>query len=59
MRKTIFSYKAICIREGAIKRTIIRINLLSTKPTKRIRATAAIEGAVLRAVLEVILQGVF
>jgi hypothetical protein len=38
---------------------MIYINLLSTRLTEYIRAAAAIKGAVLRAVLEVILQGVF
>jgi hypothetical protein len=37
----------------------IYINLLSTRPIKRIRATGAIKGAVLQAILKVILQGVF
>jgi hypothetical protein len=38
---------------------MICTNLPSTRPTEYIRAAAAIEGAVLQAVPEVILQGVF
>jgi hypothetical protein len=38
---------------------MIYTNLLSTRPTEYIEVAGAIERAVLRAVLEVILQGVF
>jgi hypothetical protein len=38
---------------------MIYINLLSTRPTKYIRAAIVIKGAVLQAIPEVILQGVF
>jgi len=38
---------------------MIRTNLPSTRPTERTGVAGVIEGAVLRAVPEVILQGVF